>query len=433
VQPDPGGRMTGCKGLLIILDGLGDRPVPGLGCSTPLEAAHTPYLDKLAAAGCCGLVDPLHPGMPVGAHTGTGVLFGISPPDILHLARGPVDALGTGLPVMPGDIALRCNFATLTADSKGLAVVDRRAGCIGKDTMALAEALQDIPLDDGFTASFRPATGHRAVLRLSGPAPLPGLSDTDPGTCNGAEHVLTSQSLDAENPVGELAARALNSFVHQAHERLRDHPVNRQRVTDGRPPANGIITRDAGSIGNIRNIIHHLGLRAAAIAGDRSVIGLGHICGFTVTTRPEFTAMPDTNLTAKINAALAALNDHDLVFLHIKAPDIFAHDRDPLGKSAMLETIDNALAILYREEMLIGVTANYSSDSNTGCHCGDPVPAVLYSPAGRRDTCREFGEAGCLNGGLGRITGQGFLLTLLDAMGAMPAYRTIDSAFLAGC
>jgi 2,3-bisphosphoglycerate-independent phosphoglycerate mutase len=356
-------------------------------------------------------------------------LFGINIPDAYVLPRGPVEAAGTGLPIMPGDIALRCNFATLKADADGLQVIDRRAGRINADTSELAEVLQDITLEDGFSASLRPATGHRAVLRLSGPGPLPVVSDTDPGSGARSGRVLTSHTLDTDNPLGEQTANAINAFILHAHERLNGHPVNRRRIQQGLLPANGIITRGAGSIRKIHNIIHHIGLSTALVAGERTIIGLAHLSNFAVICKPEFTSMPDTNLDAKVSAALAALQDHDLVFLHIKAPDIFSHDRDPEGKKAFLEKLDVALAPLLQQDIVIGICADHSTDSNTGRHCGDPVPTLLCAPAGRRDQCSEFGEMQCITGGLGRIPARAFLLSLLDEMGRMQNYSTQDSPY----
>jgi 2,3-bisphosphoglycerate-independent phosphoglycerate mutase len=375
------------------------------------------------------LIDPLYPGVPVSTHTGAGVLFGINIRDAFNLPRGPVEAAGTGLPVMPGDIALRCNFATLKADAEELEILDRRAGRIQADTAVLADALQEIVLDDGFSASVRQATGHRAVMRLSGPGPLPVVSDTDPGS--GARHmrVLSCHSLDTDNPLGKQTANAINTFIRAAHERLGDHPVNRRRVQQGLLPANGIITRGAGSISKLHNIIHHIGLNTALVAGERTVIGLAHLSNFAVICRPEYTSMPDTSLTSKVSAALEALTDHDLVYLHIKAPDIFSHDCDPEGKKAFLEKVDDALAPLLLQDIVIGISADHSTDSNTGRHSGDPVPSLLCAPAGRRDLCREFGETQCLSGGLGRIPARAFLLTLLDEMGRMQNYRILDSPY----
>jgi 2,3-bisphosphoglycerate-independent phosphoglycerate mutase len=421
--------MTQRNGLIVILDGLGDKPIPGFNGATPLEAAHTPNMDELVSRGRCGLVDPLYPGVPVSTHTGAGVLFGINTRDAFNLPRGPVEAAGTGLPVMPGDIALRCNFATLQAGADGLEVIDRRAGRIHADTGELADALQEITLDDGFSASVRPATGHRAVMRLSGPGPLPVVSDTDPGSCARSARLLTCHTLDTDNPLGEQTANAINAFIRAAHGRLSEHPVNRRRIQQGLLPANGIITRGAGSIRKLHNIIHHIGLSTAIVAGERTIIGLAHLSNFAVICRPEFTSMSDTSLESKVSATLTALKDHDLVYLHIKAPDIFSHDRDPEGKKAFLEKVDDALAPLLQQDIVIGLSADHSTDSNTGRHCGDPVPSVMCAPAGRRDLCREFGETQCLTGGLGRIPARAFLLTLLDEMGRMQNYRTVDSPY----
>ena len=422
--------MKQCNGLIIILDGLGDRPIPGLDGATPLEAAHTPNMDELVSRGRCGLVDPLYPGVPVSTHTGAGVLFGINTRDAFLLPRGPVEAAGTGLPIMPGDIALRCNFATLRAGADGIEVIDRRAGRIHADTAELAEALQEIKLEDGFSASVRPATGHRAVMRLSGPGPLPVVSDTDPGSGALPARVLTSHTLDTDNPLGEQTANAVNAFIRHAHERLNDHPVNRKRVQQGLLPANGIITRGAGCISKIHNIIHHIGLSTALVAGERTITGLAQLSNFAVISRPEFTSMADTSLDSKVSATLAALQDHDLVYLHVKAPDIFSHDRDPEGKKAFLEKVDAAFApLLQQQEIVIGLSADHSTDSNTGRHCGDPVPSFICAPGGRRDQCREFGETQCISGGLGRIPARALLLTVLDEMGRMQNYRTMDSPY----
>ena len=113
------------KGVIIILDGLGDRPSSLLNGATPLEAADTANLDQLASRGQCGQVDPFIPGMPVGTQTGTSLLMGVAPKDAYQLTRGPIEASGVGIPIQPGDVALRCNFATLETENDRLS----KAGC----------------------------------------------------------------------------------------------------------------------------------------------------------------------------------------------------------------------------------------------------------------------------------------------------------------
>jgi 2,3-bisphosphoglycerate-independent phosphoglycerate mutase len=413
------------KGLLVILDGLGDRPNPQLAGLTPLEAAQTPHLDELVRSGLCGLMDPLFQGVPVGTHTGTAVLLGLARADVMHLTRGPVEAAGIGLSVAPGDVLIRCNFATLEPLREGgWRIVDRRAGRIGERTAELAAALDALDLGvTGVSATLRPATQHRAVLRLSGAGLSPAIGDTDPGSHQGQAGVLQSLPINPSDAAATFTAEVLNRFTHLAYTRLRDHRVNRQRLEQGLLPANGVICRGAGVATEYRSLVQRLGLSAAVVAGESTVIGLAKLLGYTTLVLPGFTSLPDTDLQAKVAAAQAALRRHDLVFLHIKGPDICSHDRDPVAKRDLLERVDAALAPFLDQDLVIGVTGDHSTDSHTGRHTGDPVPALLCAPLGRRDGCRVFAEGACMTGGLGRLSGSGFFTSLLDAMNLLPNYK----------
>lgn len=417
------------KALVIILDGLGDLPNAALGWMTPLEAAHTPNLDRLAEAGLCGMLDPILPGVPVSTHTGAATLLGVPASQALRLARGPVEALGIGFPGEPGDVFLRCNFATLRPKGNGFTLVDRRAGRIQQGADQLAAVLQDVPLGEGVTASVRPATQHRAVLRLRGEHLSATISDTDPA-CHGAEcALLESRPLHPGNADAGRTATALNRWSRIVYERLSDHPLNRERGAHQQPPANGLITRGAGALLGIETILRHQGVQAAVVSGERTLVGLAKLLGFTSITAPEFTALPSTDLQAKVYQTHAALGEHDLVFLHIKGTDICAHDRDPAGKKAFIERVDDAILPLLRSGLVVGVAADHTTDSRSGRHTGDPVPALLYVPGGRRDKITRFGESDCLGGGLGRLPATAFIHSVLDAMGALPKYRPADEGF----
>jgi len=414
------------KGLVIILDGLGDRPNPELAGLTPLEAATTPNFDHLTVEGMCGFVDPLSPGIPVGTHTGTAILLGLPPGSALELARGPVEAAGIGLEAAPGDVLLRCNFATLERRGSVLHILDRRAGRIRERTQELASAVDGVTLGRGqVQIRFQPATQHRAVLRLRGPSLSPKITDTDPGTRFAELGVLESLPQDPGDPAAVYSAAILNELTTRAHDLLADHPINRERAVRGMPPANGIICRSAGSIKPNRTIVGELGLQAAVVAGERTVIGLARMFQYRPIVQTSFTSLANTDLYAKVQAALSAAREHDLVFLHIKGPDVCSHDHDPTGKRYLLERIDAAIAPLVDlsdPELVIGVTGDHSTDSNTGRHSGDPVPSLICAPLGRRDSFREFSERTCMSGGLGRISGAGFLASVLDAMNVLPNY-----------
>ncbi len=422
------------KGLLVVLDGAGDRPQPELGGLTPLEAARTPNLDRLAAAGVCGLFDPLGPGIPVDTHVGLGVLLGLPWSDALGLPRGPVEAAGVGLPVQAGEVAMRCNFATVEPPASAgerWRIVDRRAGRIQDGTAELARELAEVDLGDGILARFRPATQHRAVLLLSGRELSGKVGDTDPGSAVREPRVEPCRALDPDDAAARRTAAAVERFLALARERLGSHPVNSARAERGLPPANGVITRGAGMLPALDSIVNRFGLRAAVVAAERTVLGLAELFRLTTLTSSTFTALPDTDLAGKAAAAREALETHDLVLVHVKAPDICSHDGDPRGKRDVLERVDEAFASLLEPvDLAIGIGADHSTDSARGDHYGDPVPAILYTPRGRRDAVESFGETACLAGGMGRLTGSQFLMSLLDAMDAVPTFRASNrSAF----
>jgi 2,3-bisphosphoglycerate-independent phosphoglycerate mutase len=326
--------------------------------------------------------------VPVDTHTGTGALMGLAPKDATLLARGPVEAAGIGLPVGPGDVLLRCNFATLSSEQGKIQIADRRAGRIREGTDELASVLRDLPLGDGITGGLYPTTQHRAVLALRGLGLSADVTDTDPGSGREAIGVLPASAHDGTNAAAQRTADAINQFVHDAQRLLAAHPINAERIARGLLPANGILTRSAGVAGSPRSLVSHLGLNASVITGEQTVAGLGRLFGFRIISEAGFTAMPQTDLAGKLAAAASELETSDLVFLHIKGPDICSHDRDPLGKKANLERIDASLSDLKRDDLVIGVTGDHSSDSNRGRHCGDPVPSLLVVPAGRCDISR---------------------------------------------
>ncbi len=417
------------QGVLIILDGLGDRPVASLGGLTPLEAARTPHLDRLAAAGVCGFVHPLVPWVPAGTQTGSGLLMGLARADVPRLARGPVEAAGVGLALQDGDLALRCNFATLSPNGATFDILDRRAGRISEGAEALAEALDGLDLGTGVTTRLRAATEHRAVLLLSGPGLSDAVTDTDPGAGRQADGVQPCTPRRADDAPAAHTATLVNRFVRHSYDVLKDHPVNRRRVAAGLPPANGLITRGAGAVPALRNLVTHLGLRAAVVAGEQTMVGLGRLFGFDVIREPSFTAAPDTDLDAKVRATLRALDRHDLVFLHVKATDTLAHDRRAAEKKAFIERLDAALAPLLTPARVVGVTGDHCTDSTLGVHTGDPVPACLAAPHLRSDAVTRFGESACLGGGLGHLSATAFLCAVLDHMGCMHNFKTHEHAF----
>jgi len=402
--------------IVIIVDGLGDRPVAPLGGKTPLEAARTPHLDLLAAAGSYGLVDPVGPGVTPNTHSGAGILLGLPAENANDLRRGPVEAAGAGRELKTGEIALRVNFASVKPAFGGFIVTDRRAGRISAGTEELGALLRNVDLGDGVRAEFRSTDQHRGVVVLSGKDLDAAISDTDPGDEEMPAPLLRCQALRFS---AKTTADKINKMIKVTHELLQDHPVNAARVAAGRPPANGLITRGAGTQVSIGNIISQAGLSAAVVSGCNTVRGLARIFGFEVISDARFTATSATDIEAKVGAALEASKRHDVAFIHFKAPDICAHDRMPLAKRNFLERMDKAFAPLMKEAITVALSADHTTDSNSGLHTADPVPSLLYSPRmGPGIAGIKFGETACQNGTMERQTSAEFLKRVLSFINA---------------
>ncbi|MGB5551275.1 MAG: hypothetical protein WBO74_12335, partial [Thermoanaerobaculia bacterium] len=183
--------------LLVVIDGLADRSVRALGGRTPLQAAKTPTLDRLALEGQCGIADPVAPGVVPDTAAGNLALLGQSPQ---AMKRGPIEALGAGIPIQHGDIALRGNFATL--DESGW-VIDRRAGRIRDQAAELAAAVDRLPLPSGLDREVevrvKAGTEHRLAIVLQGEGLSPGIQGSDPGEGAVPGPPLVPQPLDPDD------------------------------------------------------------------------------------------------------------------------------------------------------------------------------------------------------------------------------------------
>jgi len=331
--------------LLLIIDGFPDRPVRALGNRTPMQAAKTPTFDRLAREGQSGLADPVAPGVVADTAAGTLAILGQSP---LALKRGPVEALGAEIPLLPGDVALRANLATL--DDAGQ-VQDRRAGRIREGAEELAEAIDRLTLPGDLAGTVdvrvRAGTEHRLAVVLRGEGLSSAIQGSDPGESAIPGPPLTPSPNDPENEAAVHTARALALYEQEARRILSRHPVNRKRQKQGLSPANAILTRGAGRLHRLVPLEEFgLPMRVSCISGDKTILGLTRWLGSRTHTDGTMTANLDTDLGRKFQAAEKAVQSSDLVVLHLKGADIAAHDQRPDLKVDYLERIDRELGSL---------------------------------------------------------------------------------------
>jgi 2,3-bisphosphoglycerate-independent phosphoglycerate mutase len=402
------------KVIMAIADGLGDRPHPLLGNKTPLEYARTPNLDRLASEGITGMMDLIAPGIPVGTDMGHLILFGHHPQD--YPGRGPIEALGIGMEVKPGDVVLRCNFATV--DKKGI-VVDRRAGRIREKTDDLAQAINGMELEDGIEIYFKPATEHRAVLILRGSGLSDKISDSDPKAPNDGKPYHKVEPLDSSEEA-KRTATLLNLVLETAHIMLSSHPVNKERMADGKHPANFILTRGAGQVVNLEPVAHKLKMDVSCIAGESTVLGVAKLAGYKTFTDISMTGNIDTNVELKARLAIEEIANNDMVYVHMKAPDVKGHDNEPLEKARSIELFDHMVGLILQqlpENVYLALASDHSTPCEVGEHTGEPVPIVISGPSIRRDRVLQYNEIDCAEGGLGHLTGEDFVRTLHGLLG----------------
>ncbi|EDY34577.1 2,3-bisphosphoglycerate-independent phosphoglycerate mutase, archaeal form subfamily [Aciduliprofundum boonei T469] len=396
------------KALLIILDGLGDRAIRELGFKTPLQFAETPHLDKIARMSMVGLMDPIAPGIRAGSDTSHLNLLGYDPYKV-YTGRGPFEAAGLDMDIEPGDVAFRCNFATV---DENLVVVDRRAGRIKEGTHELVSAINGIKIED-VEIFVKEGVEHRAALVLRGSGLSPYVSDVDPHDTG-----LKIHEAKPLKPEAEKTARILNEFVKRAYEILKEHPVNKEREKKGLKPANILLPRGAGMAPHLENFVKKYNMKAACVVGTPLIRGICKLAGIHPIDFPGATGSYDTDMEGKIREAIKALakDDYEFVLVNIKATDIAGHDMLPRKKVEVIERIDEAMGYLLEilpEDIVVVITADHSTPCSVGDHSGDAVPIMIYAEDSRAEGS-EFNEVACAKGSL-RIRGSDLMQMILNA------------------
>ncbi|MFC2017128.1 2,3-bisphosphoglycerate-independent phosphoglycerate mutase [Chloroflexota bacterium] len=369
-------RPSPSKIVLLVIDGLGGLPNPETG-KTELETAKTPNLDKLAAKGICGLVDPVSPGITPGSAPGHLALFGYNPVSF-NIGRGVLEAIGIDFDLQLGDVAARGNFCTV--DATGL-VTDRRAGRISTEKCTELCRLLDGLIIENVKIFVRPVREHRFIVVFRGDDLASDVSDSDPQQVGAAPRVITALCPEA----GKTASIA-NQFIAQAKAILSEHF-----------PANMVLLRGFSQRPQFPNMGEIYKLKPVAIASYPMYRGLAKLVGMEIletgtTIEDEFTTL------------IQNYNNYDFFFVHIKGTDSAGEDGDFDGKVRVIEQIDKALSILATiEPDVIVVSGDHSTPALLKGHSWHPVPILLYSKWCRPDRVSQFSESACLSGGLGRF------------------------------
>ena len=403
------------KGIILIMDGMGDRPLKEFDNQTPLQAAKTPNMDKMAKEGITGIMDSIAPGIIPGSDTAHISILGYDP-YVVYTGRGPFEASGVGVDVIPGDIAFRCNFSTVDDD---LIVTDRRAGRIRQGTKDIVEVLNTMVLDDypDVKIIFKESTGHRAVLVLRGEGLSDKVSDADPKVEGNKPKEV--KALD-DSVEAKKTADILNKLVIKSYEMIKDHPVNLERIKNGEPPANIIIPRGAGAVPVVEALNDKYEINSACIAETGLIMGIARFAGMDIIEMDDVTGGVDTNLDNIRDTIIDQVknSDHDFFLINIDGADEAGHDGNAKEKLEFIEKVDRVVMseILKLEDVYIFLTADHSTPISVMNHSGDPVPVLIRGPEVRVDDVSRFSEVDAAKGGLCRIRGSDVMNIMMDLM-----------------
>lgn len=365
------------KIVLLVADGLGGLPIETNG-KTELESARTPNLDALAREGVCGLSIPVLPGITPGSGPGHLGLFGYDPLQY-RIGRGILEALGINFQVGPKDVAIRGNFCTV--NDAGL-ITDRRAGRPTTERcVAMCQKLRQIQVP-GVQVFVEPVREHRFVVVFRGDNLGDAVNDTDPQQTGHAP--LTAKGADASS---ENTARAVQQFVAEA-----------ARLLKGDTPTNMVTLRGFARYPRIDTMQEVYGLKPVAIAVYPMYRGLARLVGMHV-------ADAGATLGDQMETLKKHWGQYDFFFLHFKYTDSTGEDGNFAAKVEMIERLDAELPRIraLNPDVLV-VTGDHSTPSALRSHSWHPVPTLLWAPATcRSDAVKEFGEAQCLQGGLGHF------------------------------
>ncbi len=415
--------------LYVVLDGVGDRPVAELGDKTPLESAFTPNLDGFATRGTMGLVYTVRKGIAPESDAGVFSLLGYDPSKS-NLSRGVVEAMGSDLNFKGGDLALRCNFATVQDGQ----IIDRRAGrnvTVDEAKELVASLNEDSTLEAMADFELKATIGHRCALVIKGDGGKlsDSISNLDPAYTRFGRLSITKSDLKLpvlvtkcvplnKTKAAAQTARLLNEFSDQVHKVLESETVNMRRRKEGNLPANFLLMRDAGAkLPNVRTLRQRFGFRSIALADMPVELGIAKVLGMDVEVFPTDHSLAGYSQRAK--RAIELTNRYDLVYVHLKGPDEFGHDGDFEGKKKAIEDIDAGFftGLTGLELKLLCVTADHSTPCNAKGHTDDPVPIMVNGPNLKPDGSRRFTESEAKKGSIGTLRHGSEILPMLKKMG----------------
>ena len=397
------------KYVLVVGDGMADYPIPELGDKTPLQVAFKPNMDSIAARGRSGLIKTVPDEITPGSDAAICSVLGYDPRHYCT-GRGPLEAPSRGIKLSEKDAAYRCNLIT----EKDGVIVDYSAGHIttGEATPLIA-AIKEA-FDEPNQIEFYSGLDYRHLLILRNFPNPENINCTPP---HDATNIKVSEVMPkAKMPQAKKAAQLLIDLIEGSRDILRSNPINLAREKAGRRPANLIWLWGGGKKPSMPTFKEKFGVKAAVISAVDLVKGIGTYAGMKIINVQGATGLDNTNYEGKADAALKALINNDLVFVHVEAPDEAGHCKDFKLKVRTIEDLDKRLIgrILdgLKEPFAVAILPDHPTPVSIGTHSRDPVPFSIASPFLKPDGVKKFDEKSAEKGAFGLVENN-YLISLL--------------------
>lgn len=376
------------KYIVIVPDGAADYPLEELGGLTPLQAARTPNMDWLACHGLTGSVKNIPQGFSPGSDVANLSILGYDP-KVYYTGRAPLEAVSMGLNLSKNDVAYRCNLVTLKVlDKNKIFMEDYSAGHISSEEAKILIEEIDRKLGSD-NLRFYPGVSYRHIMLWK--------DGSDEVECT-PPHDITGKEISMYLPVGKNS-KFLKDLIFKSMDILKDHQINKKRVSEGKKPANSIWLWGQGRTPMLPKFQEKYGISGALISAVDLTKGLGILAGFHIINVPGATGWIDTNYEGKADYALNALERVDFVYIHIEAPDEAGHQGDYKLKIKAIEDIDSIVikkildeAPRKFKEFKILLLPDHPTPIKLRTHTDEPVPFVIYDSNRTEKKNREFSE-----------------------------------------
>ena len=434
------------KHIVILGDGMADWPIESLGGKTLLQYAKTPYMDLLAKNGKTGMLKTVQDGFHPGSEVANSSILGYDQNEVYE-GRGPLEAASIGVNLSPDDMAIRCNIICLEGD------IFKNHSCGRLETEegdVLIKYLQDKLAGDpeivskyGHIIHFYTGVQYRHLLVINGGSKYLKCTPPHDVPLQPWRPNLVKADIDAEKAAqdrGEKSSRLsametaelLNTLILKSQVLLAEHPLNKQRVAEGKDAANSIWPWAGGYRPHMTPLTTTFPqIKSGAVITAVDLIrGIGTLAGLRVINVENATGLYDTNYEGKAQAAIEALRKDDFVYLHIEASDEAGHDGDCDLKIKTIEYLDRrAIGPIYEETKNWGVPGTPTADLEPVAiavlpdhptpialrtHTNEPIPFLIYAPGIEPDCVVSFDEDSCKNGSYGQLEKDQFIKAFMS-------------------